>query len=375
MRPLSFVLLFCFFTISKAQLTGEIFGLQLNSQYATFESLDLAGDSITPVASIGPKWIWQGHSTYDHVNDRYFFKNNSDIFIVHAPTGILNDSIPGMSGFSGLEYDSVCDCLVGIYYDGTSQMYFASLDPGSKTITTIHPVANWPATFGESTYDRFNRRYFRVGTTNNIEVLDHTGAHVDDIPTPPGMSGIEYDFYTDGLFGYYWAGSFAILGFIDVTTQQYQPYDTLYLTAGSLIGESTFDLPNEIYFLKTMNEIRAVDTQNKIQHSFPHVSQGGLVGIEYKAPPPPVNTTGITGDGIGLKTNVYPNPGRGIFFFPGQEAGTIIEICNVQGDCVYVSDLERNESRVNLEGEATGIYFYRLLRNGSETASGKLVIE
>jgi len=75
---------------------------------------------------------------------------------------------------------------------------------------------------------------------------------------------------------------------------------------------------------------------------------------------------------------VYPNPSHGKFVItvPNVPDKARIEIYNMLGQSVYSGDLIRNNTEIDLNGQAAGLYLYRLTDEKGETAgSGKLVVE
>ncbi|MBX3164926.1 MAG: T9SS type A sorting domain-containing protein [Bacteroidetes bacterium] len=89
-------------------------------------------------------------------------------------------------------------------------------------------------------------------------------------------------------------------------------------------------------------------------------------------------TIGCVGvDGLkneSLELRVYPNPSKGEIFVEGNfEQGTTILITNVLGQQVVISDLSNTKNSVCLK--AKGIYFYKILSNNKQTATGKIIVE
>lgn len=75
---------------------------------------------------------------------------------------------------------------------------------------------------------------------------------------------------------------------------------------------------------------------------------------------------------------VYPNPSNGKFAIEslvvsGQSS---VEVYNMMGEKVYSGFLNEQESEIDLSGQASGIYMYRILSaTGQPEATGKLVIQ
>ncbi len=77
------------------------------------------------------------------------------------------------------------------------------------------------------------------------------------------------------------------------------------------------------------------------------------------------------------KVKVYPNPSNGNFTL--SLSGIIekcnLEIYNINGEKIYQSIINLNNTKINLNGQSQGIYFYRVLKDdGSIVGNGKVVI-
>jgi hypothetical protein len=71
---------------------------------------------------------------------------------------------------------------------------------------------------------------------------------------------------------------------------------------------------------------------------------------------------------------VYPNPSSGIFYFSGLKDGNTIEIYDLLGQPVRISS-NKGDHTINLAGKSTGVYFYKVLDEGSVIQQGKMVVE
>jgi len=77
---------------------------------------------------------------------------------------------------------------------------------------------------------------------------------------------------------------------------------------------------------------------------------------------------------------VYPNPSNGNFTFviasEAKQSLNTIEIYNVLGQQVYQSNINSDNTEINLNGQPNGVYLYRVIANtGALIGEGKLVIE
>jgi hypothetical protein len=366
------------FTISiRAQAPGEIVGLDLKTNDVEFYSINLVTQSCQSVSSISYYPSHQGNSTYDPVHNRLFAKNSIYMVVVDANTGTLLDTIGGLNNFYGIEYDRFCDCIRGIVYDGINTHYYAYIDLSSKSIQTITVVSPQSIYFGESTYDKNAGRYFRM-CGNHIEVIDFFGQVNDVIPMPIQLNGIEYDDVNDRVYGTYFENNKLKIASIDGATHQFQTIDSLVMSSYLLGGESSYDELNTRYFFLSSDKLYAYDVFNNILNTYnlPVPLSFFRRNIEYKAPPPAPNTTGLI-DNPKLASSVflYPNPNKGVFGFRGLEPNTEIRIFDLHGKCIHHSISNSGLSIITLQNQTPGLYFYSLTKNTKEINRGKLIIE
>ncbi len=88
-------------------------------------------------------------------------------------------------------------------------------------------------------------------------------------------------------------------------------------------------------------------------------------------------TTGIKEENIPGNVFVYPNPSSGIFHFKTNIQKGIMKIYNTLGQEIF-SILNLNPqilNKVDLSGQASGIYFYQITSEEKQIATGKLIIQ
>lgn len=85
-----------------------------------------------------------------------------------------------------------------------------------------------------------------------------------------------------------------------------------------------------------------------------------------------------------IQVNIYPNPSHGMFTIQPStisQQGNVVEVYNMLGEKVYDAVLNQTSSKrdsytINLSGNPSGIYLYRIItKKGELAASGKLIIE
>lgn len=75
---------------------------------------------------------------------------------------------------------------------------------------------------------------------------------------------------------------------------------------------------------------------------------------------------------------IYPNPSNGVFTIlsPGISAQSEVEVYNLLGEKIYDTPITKDDLEIDLSGNPTGIYLYRIQTGASILVSkGKLVIQ
>lgn len=88
---------------------------------------------------------------------------------------------------------------------------------------------------------------------------------------------------------------------------------------------------------------------------------------------PPAN---IPGDGVGThEIGIFPNPNNGIFsvVIPGNNNGNAVFIYNSMGSLIYTKSEVEALSKINLSGQASGVYFIKIKSAESEYSIGKII--
>jgi glucose/arabinose dehydrogenase len=76
---------------------------------------------------------------------------------------------------------------------------------------------------------------------------------------------------------------------------------------------------------------------------------------------------------VAVSTDVYPNPGTGVFYIDGVSAGTEVIVRDLSGKLILSSILDE-EATIDLTGNADGIYLVELTLNGVLLGTEKIVI-
>ena|SRR5688572_7976986 len=100
--------------------------------------------------------------------------------------------------------------------------------------------------------------------------------------------------------------------------------------------------------------------------TFNHWWGGGLLGdIEC--------STATNSANNDLSTSIYPNPSKGIIYFPEFEPGTRIQIYNVSGNLIH-SQNEIESRQVDLSQCGAGIYFLKV-SDGKDSRFARIIVE
>lgn len=73
--------------------------------------------------------------------------------------------------------------------------------------------------------------------------------------------------------------------------------------------------------------------------------------------------------------SIYPNPSSGLFNFKSLEAGNIIEIYNITGELIYKTISNSTDEILNIEGQAKGLYLFRVMNKRNQIQQGKIIIQ
>ncbi len=90
----------------------------------------------------------------------------------------------------------------------------------------------------------------------------------------------------------------------------------------------------------------------------------------------PQTSTGITNPVNSAEAiTVYPNPSTGRFCFKGISSGGVLQVYDMLGQNIYSTIATGDNYWLNLNTQAKGIYFYRVVENNAAVQEGKIVVE
>lgn len=355
-----------------AQQSTYLFGAHYNGIQTLFSGLDLSSQSQNTISVLNTTAsIKQGESTYDEAHRRYFIKTASEILVIDASTGITLDSITNAGKLSNMEYDSICNCLLGLNLTD-SLCFFYSFDLTTKTLNVKDTIQGLGTMiYGESTYDQLHRRYYTRSDQAILEI-DSTGTVSDTAYTISGFKGLEYSPITQKIYGNYWNGALQVFAYYDLSTDSLTYLGQLVGAVGMVQGETTFDKQQGHYYAKTIYGIFMVDAQNGITIAKLPINNA-FGAIEF-ARMTALNLTVLAELHSTTQVLPYPNPSENHFTFEKLEPGSQLDIYDISGKSVYKTTAYKNELEITLDNADPGIYFYTIL-SPKTRQEGKLILK
>jgi len=91
----------------------------------------------------------------------------------------------------------------------------------------------------------------------------------------------------------------------------------------------------------------------------------------------PLIITSVEDNSLPNDIEIYPNPAKGFIYIsvPNFELTLKFELSSLEGVLVSANEINTITSKVNTENLNSGMYIYRISRNGEMIKSGKLIIE
>jgi hypothetical protein len=89
---------------------------------------------------------------------------------------------------------------------------------------------------------------------------------------------------------------------------------------------------------------------------------------------PPVITS-VQNNDPENRIQLFPNPSNGKFILKGGSVGEEIEIYNLLGEKIFVSELNADQTIIDLNEQPNGIYFYSIKNSSGIIGNGKLLID
>ena len=171
--------------IEYNEITDQIVGIHWTGTEEKIAYLDLMTGVFTDIATLpNVAGVPQGMSTFDKINNRYFFIENAmGVVSVDAQSGAILNNYFNPLNVHGIEYNENTDQIVGIYWTGTEQK-FAHLDFGSGLWFDIATLPNvLGVTQGMSTFDQKYNRYFFIESNMGVVSVDaQSGVILNNYP-------------------------------------------------------------------------------------------------------------------------------------------------------------------------------------------------
>jgi hypothetical protein len=351
----------------EAQQLSVLFGAHSNANSKVFSSIVLPAFGYNAVFNLQQTFsAAAGETTYDEINNRYFVKSGSDILVIDALSGSVNDVIPNAGSFYNMEYDRHAHCLVGMT-PSSSGLIMRQLDPATKLYKTKGTLSIMGFVPGESTFDPVNRRYF---TESNIGLMaiDSNGILIAVLCSSPFLNGIEYDITTNRIYYLEWKGVNFDLSSLDATSCSAGYVCSLTSDSTVLSGESTFDRTLGIYYSQTNLGIVEINIQTgTVQH---HARPNNFAQMEFAR----ITTVNLTDQMRMAEPYIFPNPSMGTIKFADLVSGSSLEIFNSKGQMVLKLDDTRSEEMIDLQEQPQGVYYYILSHAQGAPRYGKLIL-
>lgn len=169
--------------------------------------------------------------------------------------------------------------LFGAHSNG-SQQVFSSLNLSNLNYTSLSVLnLGSNSSFGETTYDSFNNRYF-VKKGSTIYILNAISATITDSLNNVGLFyNMEFDQVSNTLIGLSVSGGSFVSKTYDLNTKTGNIKTTLIGVDSIVIGESTFDQAHRRYFTLTNLGLTAIDSNGVLNDVL--CSSPLLFGMEY----------------------------------------------------------------------------------------------
>lgn len=361
-----FFILFCFLIYNKTKAqSGNLLNIKLNGSNYALNNIALPTQSSFNYGNFGPTFAG-GRSTYDRINNRYF-TYGTEIYVIDALTGSVLDTLPLPSGMINIEYDELCNCLVG----GSFQNNFYKIDLITKNVTNYTFSSGGEALLSEkSTFDRINQRYFFV-TNMDVRGVDTAGAF--SIAGIGKLRAIEYDASLNSIFGIFLT-----------LPPRFTRVDLTTMTGTSLsampdnnyfYGENTYDEVNHHYYIKSPNGVLVLNAITGNTIALIPYTGAGMEYANLPSSPGPGQTTGIQMNSNHLMPFIFPNPGDGHFYVANTNEEMTIEVSDAFGKQILKRQAKMESDHLDLSEYTPGIYFYRLTHNSQALLNGKLVVK
>jgi len=354
----------------------------------------------------GVTYIYPNFRAYDENNKVYIFPSSNQICSVNA----TNNAIINNPAYNNLlvefEYSNLLDKLYGLLKDNTNNVKnFVSINQISGLPTIIGASIPTSATYqGISAFAQIHSRYIFLDPSKKIFSIDATNGNVISNPSLVLLAGeqllnIAFNDSTNTLYGILIDNSnLYYLVSIDISTGVITKIGTGTTFGAS--GSSAIDQINQ-QFLYLYNDgtykIATIDiATGNVMHNNPITPLNGLDNVfslkydniqqkiyaihwDDSIVPDNINDISLQSD-----ITLFPNPSNGVFTVKSSLEVTGIEVFNVLGERIEISDqgIGNNQQitpngysliTMALSTQPEGIYFVRISTERSFAAK-KIII-
>ncbi len=181
--------------------TNKLIGFYQTNVGKIFASLSIDSGNYTIIDTLhGVHGFYFGSSTFDAINQRYFFSSNG-VVMVDATTGKILKTIQTSQPMVSLEYNCNSGKLLGLS-SHISTFFFVSLDLDSnifEIVDTLRAIKSYAQ--GMSCFDVVNNRFMFISNLGVTTVNASSGKIIDTAFC--GQSFTEIEYYTSANFQQY----------------------------------------------------------------------------------------------------------------------------------------------------------------------------
>ena len=345
----------------------------------------------------GVNFIYDGTSTFDKNNHRYFFEGrdfggNVHLYTINAISGSISSQPIISPQTGGFCYDDSSNILYGLYINSSlGQTYLDSFDPVTASSNIVDTLPDNGISAGTVFFDNVTHTYVLL-SANSFYSINVINKKITMTPAPARLGQLQFDNVSGVPYGLITLSSLAKMIFVslNISNGTYTTLDTLPMfgyssdqTSFNELGNFyTFCNNNHLYSISASTDnvvsspvfpVGMPPPQNVIELQYDN-SNGVLYALHWGP--------GITGiESISNRNNsfeIFPNPTScsSVIRLNKQYTKVDISLYNSLGQTVstfkkeYVEDIE-----ISNEMLSPGIYFISVTADNRYIGTKKLVIE
>ncbi len=347
----------------------------------------------------GVNWIFDGTSTFDKNNHRYFFEGkdfggNVRLYTINAIDATISSQPVISSQTGGFCYDDSSNTLYGLYLNSPlGQMYVASFDSLTASAFIIDTLPDKGISAGTTFFDNAAHTYVLL-SSNSFYSVNVISRKISITTAPANLGQIEFDNASGIPYGLITIPSLKKMIFVslNISSGTYTTLDTLP-TSGYNSDQTSFNEVGNIYTFCNGTNLYSVSASSDNVVSSPVFPVGmtppaNVIELQYD------NSNGVLyalhwgkaiTDGITNITNdrysgfeLYPNPTSSlcVLSLNKQYARIDISVYNSLGQSVYRSTkINAKDIEINNEVLPSGNYFISVIADNFYIGTKRLVID